>query len=366
MAEINVRSMADPDAAPENVRRQAPMATGIHAENKNALAPLRAALYDFDPAEVEKRIAGIFHENAAVHLANPFETLDGPNALIAEALRPLHEAVPDLERRETIAMAGRSQTGFDWVGCAGYYTGTFARTWLEIPPTGHQVSMRFHEFFRFEDRKVVEFQALWDIPEVMMQAGAWPMPPSLGREWHVPGPATQDGLSSGFADEQEAAESLKLVSDMLAALGEFAKGGVAAMRLADYWHPRCSWYGPSGIGTCRGISGFRNWHQIPFLNAMPDRVGTLGKGNLFAEGPYVGFTAWPGMRMTISGDGWLGIAPSGQKITMRSLDFWRCENGLIRENWVLVDLLDVYSQIGVDVFARLREFNKARETCRRP
>jgi hypothetical protein len=45
---------------------------------------------------------------------------------------------------------------------------------------------------------------------------------------------------------------------------------------------------------------------------------------------------------------------------MRSLDFWRIENGLIRENWVMVDLLSLYDQIGVDVFARLREFNKAR------
>ncbi len=36
------------------------------------------------------------------------------------------------------------------------------------------------------------------------------------------------------------------------------------------------------------------------------------------------------------------------------------EVGLIRENWVLVDLLDIYAQLGVDVLARLREFNKAR------
>ena len=154
--------------------------------------------------------------------------------------------------------------------------------------------------------------------------------------------------------------SRKLVSDMLAALGNYTTGGVEAMRLGDYWHPRFSWYGPSGIGTGRGLSGFRDWHQIPFLNAMPDRVGTLGKGDLFGDGDYVGFTAWPGMRATITGDGWLGIAPSGQKITMRSLDFWRCENGLIRENWVLVDILDVFRQIGVDVFARMREFGKAR------
>ena len=58
------------------------------------------------------------------------------------------------------------------------------------------------------------------------------------------------------------------------------------------------------------------------------------------------------MKMTISGDGWLGIAPANQKITMRSLDFWHCKRGLIRENWVLVDLLHVFNQMGVDVFSK--------------
>ena len=232
---------------------------------------------------------------------------------------------------------------------------------MDIPPTGHQVSLRFHEFFRMEDGKVVEMQALWDIPELMLQARAWPMVPSLGREWHVPGPATQDGMVDSPYNEARSQASRQLVQDMLAGLSRFASGGVAAMELEKYWHPRFSWYGPSGIGTGRGIAGFRNWHQIPFLNGMPDRRGSAGKGHFFADGNYVGFTAWPGMTATISGDGWMGIAPSGQKITMRSLDFWRCENGLIRENWVLVDLLHVYRQIGVDVLARMREFNKTRQ-----
>jgi hypothetical protein len=49
-----------------------------------------------------------------------------------------------------------------------------------------------------------------------------------------------------------------------------------------------------------------------------------------------------------------------REISLRSLDFWRVENGLIRENWVMVDLLHLYDQIGVDVLARMREFNKAR------
>ena len=45
---------------------------------------------------------------------------------------------------------------------------------------------------------------------------------------------------------------------------------------------------------------------------------------------------------------------------MRSLDFWRVEDGLIRENWVLVDLLDAMAQQGLDALARMREVNKAR------
>jgi hypothetical protein len=67
------------------------------------------------------------------------------------------------------------------------------------------------------------------------------------------------------------------------------------------------------------------------------------------------------MAMNISGHGWLGIAPSNQGITMRSLDFWRCEIGMIREDWVLVDLLHVYHQLGVDVFKRMKEYTYARQ-----
>lgn len=334
-----------------------------HTANKTLIAPLRAAMYDFTEAGVRSALDAVLTPEAACRLAHPFGDMHGPQALYDMAYGPLARAVPDLERRDYIVMAGPTEHGDDWVGAGGYYTGTFSQPWLDIPPTGHQMHMRFHEFFRIADGKVTEIQALWDIPEVMIQAGAWPMAPSLGREWHVPGPATQDGLVPGPWNEEQARQSCDHIVEMLNHMKRHPSlGGPEVMEMERFWHPRMSWYGPSGIGTGRGIQGFRNWHQIPFLRGMPDRGQYVEEVtyHFFGDGAYAAVTGWPNMIQTVTNDGWMGIAPSGKKITMCSLDFWRIENGLIRENWVMVDLLDAYRQLGVDVFERLREFNKAR------
>ncbi len=338
-----------------------------HGGYKQALAPLRAAMADFSESGVRRALSDVLASDAAVHLAHPLCDLAGPEIFYDKAYAPLLRAVPDLERRDTIVMSGSTKEGADWVGCCGYYTGVFAEPWLDIPATGHQVSLRFHEFFRMEDGRAVEIQAIWDIPELMMQSNAWPLAPSLGREWHVPGPSSQDGIVSAPRDEERSSESMQLVLDMLTAMQRHpAQGGPELMEMERYWHPRMNWYGPSGIGTARGVRGFRNWHQIPFLSAMPDRGRRRDAitPHFFGDGNYAAVTGWPDMRQTLSDGGWMGIAPAGRKIELRSLDFWRIEDRLIRENWVLIDLLHVYHQLGVDVLARMREFNKARGGAR--
>ena len=293
----------------------------------------------------------------------PFGDMEGPQALYENCYALLLQAMPDLERRDWIVIGGATEHGDNWIGCGGHYSGTFVAPWLDIPPTGHLAHMRFHEFFRFVDGKVAEIQSLWDIPEMMMQANAWPMAPSLGLEYHIPGPATLDGIVKGPWNEKQAETSCSLIVDMLTHMKRHpSQGGPEMMEMDRFWHAKMNWYGPAGIGTGRGISGFRNWHQIPFLNAMPDRGQYIDEitYHFFGDKNYAAVTGWPNMIQTVTDDGWMGIAPSGKKITMCSLDFWRIENGLIRENWVMVDLLDAYRQLGVDVLARMREFNKTR------
>ena len=334
-----------------------------HTSNKAALAPLRAAMVDFEPGAVRAALADVLHPDAVVHMPHPFGDFSGPVAFFDACYGPLLEAMPDLERRDWIVVGGPDEHGGNWVGCGGHYLGTFVAPWLDIPPTGHLAHMRFHEFYRFEEGRAVEIQTLWDIPEVMMQANAWPMAPSLGLEFCIPGPATQDGIVPGPWDEAKSGASQRHIIEMLNHMKRHpSQGGPEVMEMERFWHERMNWYGPAGIGTGRGIAGFRNWHQIPFLNGMPDRGQYIEDitYHFFGDGNYAAVTGWPDMIQTVTHDGWMGIAPAGKKITMRSLDFWRLENGKIRENWVMVDILDAYRQLGVDVFARLREFNKAR------
>ena len=327
---------------------------------KSVIKPLQSAMMDFAELPVRSALNNLLTPKAKLQICYPFGELIGPESLYEGAYSQLFNSIPDLERRDIITMAGTTPEGQDWVGTMGNYMGTFVKPWLNIPATGHLTHMRFHEFFKIEDGAVSEMQAIWDIPEVMVQARAWPLAPQLGSFLCTPAPMTQDGLCiSGNGDM-----ALKQVLGMLTDLCRHpAEGGPEIMRLSTHWHSKFNWYGPTGIGTARGITGFRNWHQIPFLRGMPDRkLDAMGDlmSHWISEGNYVCETGWPNMRLTLSDDGWMGLPPVGKEVLMRSLDFWRVEDGLIRENWVLVDLLDIYRQLGLDVFLRLSEFNKAK------
>ncbi|MDG1127077.1 MAG: ester cyclase [Hellea sp.] len=332
---------------------------------KSLFADYQKSAENFETNRVKYYLDELFSTDSKVKLCHPFGTVNGSEGLMQTALLPLHEAINDLERRDMIVLAGTTPEGQDWIGCMGNYMGTFVAPFLDIPPTGHLAHMRYHEYFRIEGGKVVEMQAIWDIPELMMQAGAWPMAPQLGKYLCTPAPMTQDGLTASGDGKATYDHVIAMLTDLCKYPGN---PDPSVMKLEQYWHPQFNWYGPAGIGTSRGTSGFRNWHQIPFLRGMPDRkldnAGALSS-HWFGEGAYVCETGWPNMRLTITDDGWMGIAPSNKEVLLRSLDFWRREkggvhDGLIRENWVLVDLLDLYSQVGVEVLDRMREFNKAR------
>ena len=46
----------------------------------------------------------------------------------------------------------------------------------------------------------------------------------------------------------------------------------------------------------------------------------------------------------------MGIAPTGKRVEIRYMDFWKVVDGKIADNWVMVDFPHVLAQLGKDVF----------------
>ena len=50
----------------------------------------------------------------------------------------------------------------------------------------------------------------------------------------------------------------------------------------------------------------------------------------------------------------LGVPACGAAIQKRVMAWWRCEAGLLVENWVFIDLPHLMLQMGVDLLARIK------------
>ena len=328
----------------------------IHDRNKQQVADLRAALRTAEPEVMRAALDAHFAPDAVIRMGHPFGELRGPEALWSSFYAPLLAAMPDMERGEFIAMAGpctKGRVGGDWVGLGGNVIGTLRAPWLGIPATDAPVHMRYHEYMRLEDGKIVEMEALWDIPQLMVQAGVWPMPPQKGVEWMCPCPANGEGIVPVPFDAAAAQASVDRVWDMLHDL----KQGTAETPergLGGYWHTNALWLGPTGLGTARGHDGIAQKIFRQFREGLSDNTRHLDDGVFFGDRNFVAFTGWPSGTARHTGEGFLGLLPTGRQITRRSLDFWRLEDGVVRECWVMVDMLDLYRQLGIDILGELR------------
>ena len=56
---------------------------------------------------------------------------------------------------------------------------------------------------------------------------------------------------------------------------------------------------------------------------------------------------------------WLGYDSTGNTVTIRVMDVYLRDGGLIRENWVPIDILHILKQIDVDVLNIIRDKNNS-------
>lgn len=328
------------------------MVTTRGQTNKAMVWEFWQRLADATPDRVARIVQSSVHDDVSWHGPHPLNDLEDADALIEGFWRPLLHSFPGLRRESDIFLAGETSDGTEWIAGTGYFTGLFAHDWLGIPARGKAARIRFGEFCRVEGGKIAEIYLLLDLIDLMLQAGFRVLPQSNGDEARVPAPRTGDGVLL-TAHDDETRQSLALVEAMLGSMGQYDLKNPMTLSHASFWRTDMCWYGPCGIGTARGMGEYIPIHQRPFLEAFPDRE-IADHAALFAEGDYITVTGWPDVVGTHRGT-WLGCPPTGRRVAMRVMDFWRREGNLLAENWVLIDVIDIFRQFGVDLFARLAE-----------
>ncbi len=325
-----------------------------HVQNKGLVNRQLLELCTAPLEQLRARVHSSYSADAVCRVAHPVNDLSGPERILTGWWRPLRAALPDAERHHLLVIAGQCNDS-ELVAIMGHYQGTFENPLLDIPASQGVVHLRFGELHAVLQGSISRSWMLVDFLDLMRQANYCPLPPSLGNEGLWPGPATQSGVALDEVDPIRGARSLEAVRAMHQALLSFDGKSLDSMDHAKYWTPHFMWYGPSGIGMTRGLKGFRAHHQIPFLRAVPDR--SAGNTLYLGDGDYTMNMGWPGMSATHTGGNWLGLAPTGRRFTIRVMDFYRLHHGLIAENWVPIDIIDILNQLGVDAFARMRHLS---------
>ena len=322
-----------------------------NTSRKAQLHSLFNRLAGLPPAAAIAALGEVCLPDARFYVGHPVNECVGVEAFVERFLAPMQRALRPLMRRDDIFMSGTSRTGSgDWVAAMGHYVGNFQHKLFNIQPHDRLAFVRYGEFYRLDGDRIAEARLLVEFVDLARQAGQMKLPPAFGTDMLFPAPASHDGVMLGANNPTLGEVSAALVEAMLGNLRHYTPGSfdsVGQTGTGGYWHEAMLWYGPAGIGSNYTYDGFQKDHRIPFLTGFPDRVG----GNHFArfgDGNYVCSGGWPSINATHGGT-YLGVPATNRKITQRVMDFWRCADGKIMENWVFIDLPDLFLQIGHDV-----------------
>ena len=113
--------------------------------------------------------------------------------------------------------------------------------------------------------------------------------------------------------------------------------------IGEFFADDFRWMGNTGCGTKQGLLEFQENWQRPFQAAFADKV-CIDEARLFM-GEWA--AAFGRQEATHAGE-FMGIAPTGKRVEIRYMDFWKVVDGKIIDNWVMVDFPYVLAQLGVD------------------
>ena len=132
-------------------------------------------------------------------------------------------------------------------------------------------------------------------------------------------------------------DTRRVVNGMVDALNDHMIDGIGT-----FFHQNFHWFGNAGCGVKEDLKAFQDGWQRPFQTAFSDKV-CIDEARL-TEGQWM--AAFGRQEATHSGE-FMGIPPTGKRVEIRYMDFWKVVDGKIQDNWVMVDFPYVMRQLGV-------------------
>ena len=328
----------------------------------DAKALVKQHMADFDRAPDAHLVelgCGALGDGFEWRSMHPFYEMTGIDSVVSEFWCPLRKSLRHLQRRQDLFFGGENdvdQGASVWTCSMGHFVGLFDKDWLGIPRTGRMAHLRYAEFMRVENDKIVESALFFDLIGLMHQAGVYPLPPMTGSYFIYPGPRTHDGVLDTSQSAAETQQTIDLMNRMIAdldSINHLDGTKCPPELLARTWHEDMTWYGPCGIGASYTIERYQAQHQYPFRLNLTDKTYN-GHVARIAEGHYGGFFGWANLSNRNTG-GFLGLPEAATSSEMRVIDIYRREGDKLAENWVFIDLPYYLKQQGLDILERLSE-----------
>ena len=135
-------------------------------------------------------------------------------------------------------------------------------------------------------------------------------------------------------------ETLSVIDSMVDGLNDHDIDG-----MGRFFSESFRWIGNTGCGFKSGLKEFQDNWQRPFQAAFSDKT-CIDEARI-TQGEWC---AAFGRQEAVHSGEFMGIAPTGKRVEIRYMDFWKVKDGKIVDNWVMVDFPYVMKQLGVDAF----------------
>jgi len=292
-------------------------------------------------------VASVYANDATFTGSAPLGTVTGVDD-IAAFYASVGDAFGGFARTPLLAATYRDDsTGHDVLTVLGTWSGTMEGDWLGLSASGRRHEFRSVEVHRVSDGHVVDTVAMLDLLDLAVQCGV--ADPRLAARSTGAWPAPRASRAGDGADSAAAVQAW---------LGEVADPGEDLEVLRSARHLRrlsreFRWHGPAAIGSFEGGMAFVEGQQHPFRRSFSSRRGgsadpahrRIVHG---ADGSTVVSGSWPALIGSHTGGDWLGVPASGRDVALRIVDIYSVVDGLIGENWVMIDMVHALMQMGVE------------------